>query len=51
MTADMSVNKFPNGILVAVNYCHDCGHVFGMFMCGVDQQEQVPDQSGPRLVS
>lgn len=49
-THDMIVNRFPNGVLVSVNYCRDCGHIIGTFMCGAEEPKIAP-VPGPRLVS
>jgi uncharacterized Zn finger protein len=53
MVHDMMVNKFSSGVLAAVNYCHDCGHIIGVFMRGMEQPQTDTPQAGdgPRLVS
>jgi hypothetical protein len=45
---DVTVNQFPNGMVIGINYCHDCGHIVDTFLLGVEQPKIVP--TGPRLV-
>ncbi len=52
LTADMTTMKFPNGFIMGLVFCHDCGHTLNTFPLGFEQINVAAENAaGPRLVS
>ena len=50
LTMDKFTGRFPDGTIMSLVHCHDCGYVLPAIFAGVEQPQIATAPAGLRLV-